>query len=221
MINQVLASPVEGGIANLYLRRLSRDGITAFPLIGPSSGSRFRVSAREARWEGSAAGIDSVCTLRVGEARPVWFWTIGLTNASRRRVSLDAILAQDLGIAEEAAVRTNELYTSQYIDHTVLQDEELGFVICSRQNMPQEGAFPWIAHGCVGGAAGYLTDGFQFYGLGYRATNIPAALTWPRLPNRTYQYEFALPTVQSRRLLLGPGGRGEIAFFAAYEPDHP
>jgi hypothetical protein len=55
LINQVLASPAEGGIANLYLRRLSRDGITAFPLIGPSSGSRFRVSAREARWDGSGS----------------------------------------------------------------------------------------------------------------------------------------------------------------------
>src|SRR4051812_3080841 len=214
MINQVLASPVEGGIANLYLRRLSRDGITAFPLIGPSSGSRFRVSAREARWEGSAAGIDSVCTLRVGEARPVWFWTIGLTNASRRRVSLDAILAQDLGIAEEAAVRTNELYTSQYIDHTVLQDRDLCFVLCSRQNMSQDGAFPWVAHGCLDGAVGYATDGFQFYGLSYRASNVPAALARPRLPSRTYQYEFALPTLQSQRVLLQPGTSAEIAFFA-------
>ena len=52
----------------------------------------------------------------------MWFWSVSLTNASRRPMSLDAILAQDLGIAEEAAVRTNELYTSQYIDHTVLQD---------------------------------------------------------------------------------------------------
>ena len=181
LINQVLASPAEGGIANLYLRRRSREGITAFPLIGPSSGSAFRVSAREARWEGSAAGVDYVCTLRVADSRPVWFWSISLTNASRRPLSLDAILAQDLGIAEEAAVRTNELYTSQYIDHTVLQDRELGFVVCSRQNLPQDGAYPWIAHGCLDGAVGYLTDGFQFYGLSYRASNVAAALARPRL----------------------------------------
>ena len=69
-------------------------------------------------------------------------------------MSVDAILAQDLGIAEEAAVRTNELYTSQYIDHTVLQDRDLGFVLCSRQNLPQGGAYPWVAHGCLDGAVG-------------------------------------------------------------------
>jgi cellobiose phosphorylase len=221
LVNQVLGSPVEGGLGNVYLRRRTRDGISSFPLLGPASPSRFRASRHGAAWEGSVDGLDYSCTLRLARRQPTWFWTIRLANATKRRLSLDAVLAQDLGIAHEDAVRSSELYTSQYIDHTILEDEEFGFLVCSRQNLPQGEAFPWIMHGCLDGAVGYLTDGFQFYGLAYKASNVPAALGRPTLPNRNYQHEFALPTLQSRRLSLPPGATGEIRFFATFEADHP
>jgi 1,2-beta-oligoglucan phosphorylase len=221
LVNQVLGSPVEGGLGNIYLRRRTHDGVSSFPLLGPGSPSRFRASGAGAAWEGSVDGVDYSCTLRLAGRQPTWFWTISLANATGRRLGLDAVLAQDLGIANEAAVRSNELYTSQYIDHTILEDEDLGFLICSRQNLPQDGAFPWIMHGCLDGAVGFLTDGFQFYGLDYKATNIPAALGRHRLPNRNYQYELALPTLQSRSVSLPPRATGEIRFFAAFEADHP
>ncbi len=221
LVNQVLGSSVEGGPGNLYVRRHTRDGISSFPLLGPASPSRHGAARNRATWEGSVDGLDYRCILRLAPRQPTWFWTIQLVNASDRRLSLDAVLSQDLGIAHEAAVRSNELYTSQYIDHTIIEDEDLGFLVCSRQNLPQGGAFPWIMHGCLDRAVGFLTDGFQFYGLEYKATNVPAALLRPRLPNRNYQYELALPTLQSRRLLLAPGASGQITFFAAFEADHP
>jgi len=221
LVNQVLGSPVEGGLGNVYLRRRRSHGISSFPLLGPGAPSRFRASRSGAAWEGSVDGLDYLCTLRLASRQPTWFWEIRLTNATSRRLTLDAVLAQDLGIAHEAAVRSSELYTSQYIDHTILEDEELGFLICSRQNLPQGEAFPWIMHGCLDGAVGYLTDGFQLYGLSYKGSNVPAALGRPTLPNRSYQYELALPTLQSRRLSLPPGASGEITFFAAFEADHP
>ncbi|HEY6057662.1 MAG TPA: hypothetical protein VIV06_06480 [Candidatus Limnocylindrales bacterium] len=221
LINQVLGSPVEGGLGNIYLRRRAREGISSFPLLGPAAPSRFRASSRAAAWEGSVDGLDYTCTLRLAPRRPTWFWTIGLANRTGRRLSLDAVLAQDLGLAQEAAVRNSELHTSQYIDHTILEDEAVGVLICSRQNLPQGQAHPWIMHGCLDGAVGFLTDGFQFYGLAYKESNVPAAVGRPNLPNRNYQYEFALPALQSRRLALPPGGTGEITFFAAFEADHP
>ena len=221
LINQVLGSPIEGGIGNLYVRRRTRDGISSSPLIGPASRSRFQASGGGAAWEGAADGLEYACTLRLASNQPTWFWTTRLANTTGRRLSLDVVLAQDLGIADEAAVRSNELYTSQYIDHTILEDEDLGFLICSRQNLPQAGRFPWLMHGCLDGAVGFLTDGFQLYGLPYKASNVPAALGRPTLPNRNYQHEFALPTLQSRRLSLPPRAVGEITFFAAFEPDHP
>ncbi|HEY5277347.1 MAG TPA: cellobiose phosphorylase [Coriobacteriia bacterium] len=221
LINQVLGSPIEGGLGNVYLRRRTREGISSFPLLGPAAPSSFRASRHGAAWEGSVHGLDYSCALRLASRQPTWFWTLRLANATGRRLSLDAVLAQDLGIANEAAVRSSELYASQYIDHTILEDEDLGYLVCSRQNLPQGDAFPWIMHGCLDGAVGYLTDGFQLYGLGYKATNVPAALSHPTLPNRNYQHEFALPTLQSRRLSLRPGAIGEITFFAAFEADHP
>jgi 1,2-beta-oligoglucan phosphorylase len=221
LVNQVLGSPLEGGIGNIYLRRRTRAGVSSFPLLGPSARSRFRASDSGAAWDGSVDGIDYSCTLRLAPAQPTWFWTVRLTNATGRRLSMDAVFAQDIGIAHEAAVRSSELYTSQYIDHTILEDEDLGFLICSRQNLPQGESFPWIMHGCLHGAVGFLTDGFQFYGLAYKASNIPVALGRRTLPNRNYQYEFALPTLQSRKLSLAPGASGEITFFAAFEADHP
>lgn len=221
LVNQVLGSPVEGSIANVYIRRRRRDGISSYPLIGPAAPSRFGASSAGAAWRGSVEGLDYSCTLRLGPQQPVWFWTLTLANRSGRRLSLDAVLVQDIGIANEAAVRSSELYTSQYIDHTILEHEDLGFLICSRQNLPQGEAFPWVMHGCLDGAAGFLTDGFQFYGPAYKASNSPAALQRRTLPNRNYQYEFALPTLQSRRLSLAAGATSEITFFAAFEADHP
>ncbi|CAN5138338.1 hypothetical protein BH24CHL7_BH24CHL7_00050 [soil metagenome] len=221
LINQVLGSPLEGGIGNLYLRRLRREGISSFPVLGPASLSRFRASDDGAAWEGSIDGLDYSCALRLDPTEPTWFWTVRLTNGGRRRRAFDVVLAQDLGIANEAAVRSSELYTSQYIDHTVLEDQDLGYLICSRQNLPQAEKFPWIMHGCLEGAAGYLTDGFQFYGLEYRATGVPAALDRGTLPNRNYQYELALPTLQSRKLSIAAGATEEITFFAAFDADHP
>ncbi len=221
LVNQALGSPAEGAIGNLYVRRRRRGGVTASPVMGPASSSTFRASRAGAWWDGSADGIEYACSLRLAPAAAIWFWTIRLTNRSARRASLDVVLAQDVGLAEEASVRSSEAYTSQYLDHTILRDDDLGLLLCTRQNLPQDGAHPWLVHGCVDGAVGYLTDGLQLYGTDYKATGLAAALRRPSLPNRTYQYEFALPTLQSRRRSLAPGATGEITFFAAFDADHP
>jgi CRISPR-associated protein Csx3 len=140
-------------------------------------------------------------------------------HAALGRRLADVVL--DLGIADEDVVRSSEAYTSQYIDHTALRDAARGYLLCARQNMPQDGAVPWVMHGCLDGAAGFLTDAFQLYGLDYKASGIPAALGRRTLPNRVYQYEAALPTIASRSLSLAPGAAGQITFFAAFLADHP
>jgi len=87
------------------------------------------------------------------------------------------IYGQDIGNADAGTVRSNEAYLSQYIDRTVFEDELNGYVVCSRQNQPQGGAFPYIQQGSLTKAVSYSTDGFQFYGLSYKETNEPACLT--------------------------------------------
>jgi 1,2-beta-oligoglucan phosphorylase len=221
LVNQVLGNDAEGGLGNVYLRFHGPGGIHSVPLLGPASSSRFGATSTEAGWAGSTAGIDYTCVLRLAPSQGSWFWNVRLVNVSTTAVTVDALLAQDLGLAAEAAVRASELYTSQYIDHTVIEDPAVGFLVCCRQNLPQDGAAPWVMHGCFGGTIGYLTDGVQFYGLDYKATNIPTALRNAVPPNKVYQYEMALPTLQSRPVLLEPGASAEVTFFAVFEPDHP
>ena len=40
----------------------------------------------------------------------------------------------------------------------------------SRQNLKQAGGNPWVAHGCLEGAASFATDAMQLFGPAYRAT---------------------------------------------------
>lgn len=221
LINQVLGSPIDGGLGNIYIRRHGEPDIAHFPLIGPRSESAFRLADEAAIWEGARAGLRYRCALRLDTNLPIWFWTLRIHNTGHEAQTVDVVFTQDLGLGAPAAVRTNELYTSQYIDHTVYDDGTYGYVICSRQNQEQGQRFPWILHGCLQGAGGYVTDGFQFYGLTYKETNVPAALARPELPNSTYQYEFALPTLKSKLIHLPLGATAEVTFFAVYEDDHP
>jgi CRISPR-associated protein Csx3 len=221
LVNQVPGTRAEGGIGNVHLRLRTRDGIAAYPLAGPASAGSFRAGDQAIEWSRTVAGLRSVLALRLAPDDPAWFWIARLTNEGAGPVELDLVLAQDLGIAAEAAVRTSELYASQYIDHTVHEHDRFGFLVCSRQNLPQDGAAPWIMHGCLDRAVGYLTDGFQFHGLDYRVSNRPAALAAPQLPNRRFQYELAMPALQSAPVSLEPGHSTEVTFFAAYEADHP
>lgn len=221
LVNQILGHPVDGGLGNIYVRLHGQADIAHFPVIGPVSDSEFHVADGSVAWEGTHAGLSYRCTLRLDTELPIWFWTLRIHNTGDEAQAIDVVFTQDLGLGAPAAVRTNELYTSQYIDHTVYDDETYGYVICSRQNQEQGQRFPWILHGCLQQAGGYLTDGFQFFGLAYKETNVPVALTQPELPNRKYQYEFALPALTSKLIRLQVGAAAEVTFFAVYEDDHP
>ncbi|MEO5964760.1 MAG: hypothetical protein ABIR11_04785, partial [Candidatus Limnocylindrales bacterium] len=221
LVNQVPGSPLGGGIGNVYLRRRTRSGAAYVPLLGPSSASVFAADGAGAAWTGTFDDLEYTCRLRLANADATWFWTVETRNMGRQRVTLDVVLAQDVGLADEAAVRASERYTSQYLDHTIIEDPAHGFLIGTRQNLPQAGAAPWLMHGCLDGAVGYLTDGLQLYGLEHRATGVAEALCRARLPNRKLQGELALPTLQSRAVTLDPGGVTTIMFFAALLADHP
>ena len=221
MVNLVLGSPMGGGLGGVFLRSFEGDAIAWTPLVGPRAPSRFVVDRDNVRWVGRWQDIEYACSFELDPDDTAWAWRCRVTNRSGRRLSLDLVLAQDIGLGHESHVRTNELYTSQYIDHTVLRDPSLGYVVCSRQNLAQAGVHPWIAHACAGGATGFLTDGFQLYGTASRATGEPVALSHRRLASRRLQYEVAMPVLQGRRFRLGPGASDETAFVGVYRGDHP
>ncbi|PYE50754.1 cellobiose phosphorylase [Paenibacillus barcinonensis] len=225
MLNQLLGNPIDGSLNNLYLRVHEESGqITSYPLLGVHSNSRVSTSQshgdRQLIWKGSvqpkhaaeAINYQVVFTLA---SQGIWFWDVKITGQQQR---VDVVYGQDVGLADQGAVRSNEAYMSQYIDHTVFEDEAKGYVVCSRQNQPQGGVFPYMQQGSLTKAVGYSTDGFQFFGLSYKETNQPESLSYPSLANETYQYEFAYTALQSELVELN--GEAQVVFYGLAKPNH-
>ncbi|CAN7195150.1 GH36-type glycosyl hydrolase domain-containing protein [Rossellomorea sp. LjRoot5] len=214
MINQLVTNPIDGSLNNLYLRIHEPSGINFIPLIGVKSSSNVQFAESQVKWTGSFETISYEVTFTLTE-KSVWFWDVKLDGTD---AEVDVIYGQDLGLADIGAVRSNEAYMSQYIDHKVFQDKEKGYVLCSRQNQPQSSGFPYIQQGALGRTIGYSTDGFQFYGLTYKDTNEPEALKSATLANEVYQYEFAYTALQSEKIRLK--GSTHVVFYGAFKENH-
>ncbi len=224
LINQLLPGPAEDGLTRLLVRSLDANGNPAHwaPLIGP--GLNFSADHRAATWRTSVTNPSLECTTTLGlhPDKSGWAWRVRLRNTGETVQRFDLLHAQDLGLADEGAVRNNEAYVSQYIDLLPVADPQLGHVILARQNQPMAGGRrPWLAVACAAGAASFCTDGWQFFGPDHRLTGEPAAVRQPALASRRLQYEFALAGLQSPSYQLAPGATVEVVFVAAYAADHP
>lgn len=215
LINQWLSNPLDGSLNNIFLRIHKETGIEAIPLLGSKSASKVRYTDAQVIWEGEASGLSYQVTFTATEGN-IWFWNIEITGMD---AVVDIIYGQDLGLADKGAVRTNEAYMAQYIDHKVFSDPEKGPVVCSRQNQPMAGGhFPYIQQGSLTGAAGYSTDGFQFFGLSYKEHNEPEILTKESLANEIYQYEFAYIALQSNKVKLDD--QAQCVFYGIFKENH-
>ena len=216
LINQLLSNQIDGSLNNLYLRKHVGNGkISYTPLLGIHANSTMKVSENTIIWNGIFESVHYEVKFRLSQ-KGIWFWEI---NVSGSNALVDVIYGQDIGLANIHAVRSNEAYTSQYIDHSVYEDNKYGFVICSRQNQPQEGHFPYLQQGCFTKAVGYSTDGFQFFGLSYKETNQPKILNEESLQNGIYQYEFGYSALQSEKVNLN--GSQSFVFYGVYKDSHP
>jgi cellobiose phosphorylase len=220
LVNLFLGNEIEGGPANLYLRRL-RAEIEWVPLLGPRSPARMSFSDTGFGASGTWQGIRFELSLRLARTAPAWFWHVELENTGSRPETLDLIWAQDVGLADYAAVRLNEYYVSHYVDHTPLSHPERGAVLAVRQNQPMGGRHPWLLVGSLGRAESFATDALQLHGLGTRTGRAPAALCARRLPGERLQHEHSMAVLQEAPLELAPGARCATGFFAWFESHHP
>lgn len=216
-----IGNELEGGLANLYLR-LAGDAAAWTPLLGPRSPTRFRPPGEPASvtgW-GHWRGIDYALTLRLSATAPAWFWHIRLCNRGDSAVDVDLTYAQDLALAPYGAVRMNEFYVSQYVDHVALEDSGHGFVLASRQNQAVDGRYPWSMIGSLRRAAGYATDALQFHSSAARADLPPPGLL-ADLPARRLQHEHSMVVLRDERCRLAPGSASDAGFFGLCIADHP
>ena len=159
------------------------------PVIGPEAGLRLGGSDDRFVWEGEQSGVSHRATLWLHPDSNVWFWRLDVVNRRESELSCDAVFIQDLGLGDQGFLMNNEAYASQYLDHHVAQHPRLNHVLMSRQNLSQGGTYPWAAHGCLEGAAGFATDFRDLMGPGYRDADQFGFGFGTGLPSKRLQYE--------------------------------
>ncbi len=219
MINQLLGSPVDGGIARLYLRIGTAAPITA-AAAGHGVKGRFGAAGDRFVWEDETSGLRHRVTLSLHPHDAAWLWRLDVTNIGEAARTVDAILIQDIGLGDRGFLMNNEAYASQYIDHHIASHPRYGPVVMSRQNLPQGGRNPWAIHGCLDGASGFATDGMQLFGPAFRDRDAFPFPFGTSLPNMRLQHELACIAIQSSPARLPPGARAAWRFLGLYEQDH-
>ena len=219
IVNAFLGNEIEGGPANLFLRRRGAR-IQWTPLLGPHSPGRVRVDEHGLDVAGEWEGLRFHVSLRLAASAPAWFWHVAIENGGRRVETIDLLYAQDIALTDYGAVRLNEYYVSQYVDHTPLTHPTHGVMLAARQNLSVGGRHPWALIGSLATASSFCTDAVQFHGLATRAGGAPVGLEAESLPGVRRQHEHSLAVIQNAPRQLEPGARGVLGFFGWLEPDH-
>ncbi|MEK4749790.1 cellobiose phosphorylase [Niallia sp. FSL W8-0177] len=212
MVNQLIGNLLDGSANQIYLRVFKKGTILSTPLLGIQSDSKLAVGERALIWSGTFEGVSYEVKFIV-TSHDVWFWEVSLQGNQ----TVDLLYGQDIGIAAKGAVQSNEAYVSQYIDHYI--DTQHGYTICSRQNQPQDGKFPYLQQGCLQKTIGFSTDGYQFFGMSYKETNIPEALQRESLSTEVYQYEMAYAALQTDKRNVQE--KQSVVFYGSILENHP
>lgn len=219
MLNLFVGNELEGGPANVWLRRRTVDGWRLAPLLGPQSplSAYFAEDGFEmrGRWDGLALRLQ----LRLAANEPTLFWHLQAENLGAEPCEIAPVLVQDVGLADYGAVRTNEFYVSHYLDLQPLQDARHGALLAVRQNQAQSGRHPWMLAGSLRRAEGYATDAAQVWRHAAREGNAAPGLL-DGLPNSRLQQEHAVVALQDETLTLAPGAAASAGFFLSLRPHH-
>ncbi|NTG50394.1 cellobiose phosphorylase [Agrobacterium rhizogenes] len=221
MINQVLGSPVYGGIGRLYLR-IGGSKPEVVEIVGPKAVVSFGHDETSFGWSGETAGVRHTVRLQLHPGDTAWFWRVSLENTANKPISADLVLIQDVGIGDRGFLMNSEAYASQYIDHHIAAHPAFGPVVMNRQNLKQGGGRnPWLAQGCLDGAAAYATDAIQLM-VPAPSGDAPMVPGFGEgLPSTRRQHEVACPAIQSKPLTLAPKATATTTFFGLFVVDHP
>lgn len=222
MLNLFLGNELEGGPANLWLRRHGGEGVLATPLLGPQSPLQLLSGADAYQARGEWQGLRIHLALRLAAEQTAWFWHVRVDNLSAQAAELDLICVQDIGLSAYGAIRLNEYYVSHYIDLMPLNHASQGKVLAARQNLAQQdGKHPWALIGSLRRGVSFATDCLQVQGLAARLSSGAGPGILNGLPGQRLQHEHALLAVQDQRLSLAAGASAAFGFFGSLLADHP
>jgi 1,2-beta-oligoglucan phosphorylase len=220
MVNRSLGSPIAGSIGRICVRIGGSEPLI-LPVAGAQAQCRIGATSERFVWQREVAAVAHEVTLQLHAEENLWLWRVCVRNGRAGALHCDAILIQDLGLGDPGFLMNNEAYASQYLDHHVARHSRMGPVLMGRQNLAQNGSYPWIAHGCLEGALGYATDLLQLMGPAYRDADDFAIPFGTSLPSIRLQHEAACAALQSAPAALAPGATASWTFFGLYRPDHP
>src|SRR5262245_13101444 len=219
ILNLFLGSEIEGGPANVYLRRHGAS-IECVPLLGPRSPAGVEMDEHGLTVRGEWNDVAFTLSLTLARSAAVWLWRGSLENKGTDSVLVDLVYAQDLALAPYGAVRMNEYYVSQYVDYTPLFHARCGHVLAVRQNLAMGGRNPWVMIGSLRRAVSFATDALDFHGLATRAGENAAGLSLPVLAGRRQQHEHSMAVIQDASLRLEPATATDYGFFGWFEEHH-
>lgn len=210
MINGLRGNPMDGSVNNIWLRIYKGKSLKVIPMVGLKSTSLVSFSEGSVIYTGKEDGVSwNVTFTLIDDSR--WTWHVKLSGSGE---SCDLLYGQDIGVADEGGVLTNELYMAQYLGHSIFETEN-GYTVCSRQNQQSGCGNPYLQQGmCIGKAVHYSTDGTQFFGLESKVGNTPLS---GNLADINYQYELSYTGLQSEKITLD--GTVEVAFYGVFIPD--
>ena len=194
-INLLQGNPLDGMIANLYLREKLATGYRVTKLMGVHAPGTWQSTTEGANYTGTVWDVTYQVHLILTETG--WQYLLHLKGSNPDAV-YDVMYGQDVGIANPFGILANEAYTAQYIDHQVFKTPD-GFTLLSRQN---QGNPHYVQMGSTFPTVAYATDAMQFFGLTYKQTHEPIAYQLTQLPSKNYQYEFAYLTLQTQTFQL-------------------
>lgn len=217
MLNLFLGNEMDGGLTNIHLRRLG-DPVETIPLLGPGSPASYETDPSGLFACGKWGDIAFRLRLVLARSAAAWFWHVGIENTGDSTVVCDLIHTQDIALAHYGAIRLNEYYVSQYVDHTPLHHPKRCCAVASRQNQSMGGRCPWTLIGSMGRGVAYATDALQFHGLVTRAGGKPVSLT-SGLPGKRLQHEHSMVSIQDEPIVLESGAKARSGFFGWFEAD--
>ena len=222
LVNLTFGCPLAGAMHRLIVELTSANQRRLVTLIGPGSTAAFSADATHARWhlEENDVALTTILALAPDDNR--WDLTVTLSNNSRTPVTWRAFHGLDVGLTTPGAARTNEAYTSQYLDHRALDHPHFGKVLASRQNLPVDGCNPVLLQACLHGCDAFATDARDVFGAAIHRPAPPLCLADPAVPlPGLRQLESSYIALLSRPLATPVNTTIDCRFTAVFLTDHP